>query len=81
MKQFIQFGRLSQAVRQAAAKHGLRGDPFAETPPFLATAGMELKARELWLDIPKAIRDIAPAAAQKMCRSIVHSHVSRMEAA
>jgi hypothetical protein len=78
MNEFISFGRLVQAARRAANSHGLNGDPFCELPPImLDTAGMELAAAEIYLDIPKAVRDIAPSLAQQMCRAIVYSHGRR----
>jgi hypothetical protein len=74
MSKFIKFGRITTAVRAAARAKGITGDPFAEVPPFLCTAGAELIAAEIFLDVPKSVRKAAPKLCMQLCRSIVHSY-------
>jgi hypothetical protein len=74
MTDYLAFRAVEQAVVAAARKRGLNGNPLADdVPPFLATAGEECLAVDLYLDCPKRVRLVARSLIMKMARSIVYT--------
>ena len=70
MNRIREIRRLEEWIRLEARRRGHCGDPLGPDPP-MQTLEEELRASDIYLDIPRTLKDIDRDLADKMCRAAV----------
>src|SRR5262245_24851606 len=87
METYTNLRRLEEAIRTAAARRGISSsNPLAE-PPKLGSMNFELRALDIYHDLPARLRVAYSEAAHAMCRAALlsgqvddHRHCTPMTA-